>query len=154
MCIINFILIVIQIIKILNQDEFLFPILTNLLQRNKFFFERYVSLEILNNNTSYNICSEALINTVKNKTTVSDFLNLFFFTGKDINDIGSERECLDRESDYIILGYNHYKDNLFYNKKIDRIKFLSFLYQPINFLGICLHKNCTNFFIEVFFGKN
>ena len=154
MCIINFILIVIQIIKILNQDEFLFPILTNLLQRNKFFFERYVSLEILNNNTSYNICSEALINTVKNKTTVSDFLNLFFFTGKDINDIGSERECLDRESDYIILGYNHYKDNLFYNKKIDRIKFLSFLYQPINFLGICLHKNCSNFFIEVFFGKN
>jgi hypothetical protein len=86
--------------------------------------------------------------------SIYNFSNIFFFSGKDANDIGSERECLDRKGDYIIIGYNHYKDNLFYNNKIDRIKLLSFLYQPINFLGICLHKNCSNFFIEVFFGKN
>ena len=152
MSILNFILILIQIIKILNQDDFIFPKIQILLKQNRHFFERYVSQEILGND-SYQICNNSIASMLDEDGPIYNFSNIFFFSGKDANDIGSERECLDRKGDYIIIGYNHYKDNLFYNNKIDRIKLLSFLYQPINFIGMCF-QNCSDFLINVFFSEN
>ena len=152
MSILNFILILIQIIKILNQDDFIFPKIQILLKQNRHFFERYVSQEILGND-SYQICNNSIASMLDEDGPIYNFSNIFFFSGKDTNDIGSERECLDRKGDYIIIGYNHYKDNLFYNNKIDRIKLLSFLYQPINFIGMCF-QNCSDFLINVFFSEN
>ena len=65
MSILNFILIFIQIIKILNQDNFFFPILKIVLKKNKMLFERYVSDNILNN-TTYKKCSDAIEDLMQN----------------------------------------------------------------------------------------
>ena len=152
MSILNFILIFIQIIKILNQDNFFFPLLKIVLQKNKMLFERYVSDNILNHPT-YKKCSDAIEDLMQNNSNLFDYSNIFFFTGKDANDIGSERECLDKEGTYIILGFKHYKNQTFYNNEIERIKLISFLYQQTTFIGVCLDK-CSDFILNAFFGEN
>jgi hypothetical protein len=115
-------------------------------------FERYVSDNILNNST-YKKCSDAIEDLMNNNSNLFDYSNIFFFTGKDANDIGSERECLDREGTYLILGFKHYKNQTFYNNEIERIKLISFLYQQTTFIGVCLDK-CSDFILNAFFGEN
>jgi len=154
MSIFKFILFFILNIKILNIDFPLFKGLKFLFSLNKVIFQRYTSEKFFLNNTlsNYTECNQTLMGYSENGEAL-DLNNILFFSGKDTNDIGNERECLERNGTYIILGYTHFKDNIFYNNIIDRIKLLSFLYQPISFLGICLD-NCSLLFLQTFFGEN
>jgi hypothetical protein len=91
-------------------------------------------------------CRLAVTDALKtNKDKLEDILN---FSGKGLSDAGIEDDCKTSNYSYLFINYTVDPDNFAKMNEINDRGYYSFLQQKSFFMGLCMFRECNEFFIH------
>jgi hypothetical protein len=104
---------------------------------NKYSNQSIIDEFIVKNTTE---CHDKLIDVIKG----NDSLEIVNYSGKTISDTGLEDDCKSRNYSYVFLTYS-LELPVFFNDS-DYSNFYTFMGQKSFYLGLCLYRECTDFY--------